>query len=64
MSNLADDDIAASRIHHSDGSSAGDDPVVGTAAVIHSVLSRFNPNAPSFSSAESAWITGMMALTS
>ena len=40
MSNLSDDDVAANRINHADGSDAGDTPVVYSAALWRTLLSH------------------------
>lgn len=61
MSNLSDDDIAATRIHHADGSIAAG-PVTASAATIYAVLSHLNPMGFTVS-AEAAWLTSMLSLS-
>lgn len=62
MSNLSDDDIAASRIHHADGTSSGMDPVIYSATVVSAVFAHLNPNG--FSNQDQrAYIVAMQALS-
>lgn len=62
MSNLSDDDISASRIHHADSTSSGATPVVASSATVSAVFAHLN--AEGFSNQDQAgYIRGMQTLS-